>query len=98
LLDYRFLPLARAEPLEAARFYRTRDVDVAQSFQEDVRRAIDFILIRPKASALVRRRRIRRKILRRFPYSLYYAVKEDFVLIVAVGHHSRRPGYWSSRV
>jgi plasmid stabilization system protein ParE len=33
----------------------------------------------------------------RFPYSVYYAELVDRIWIAAVGHHSRRPGYWARR-
>jgi plasmid stabilization system protein ParE len=32
-----------------------------------------------------------------FPYSLYYEILEDRIWIAAVGHNSRRPGYWKRR-
>jgi hypothetical protein len=35
--------------------------------------------------------------MRRFPYSLIYTVIGDEVRILAVAHHSRRPGYWRGR-
>jgi hypothetical protein len=45
---------------------------------------------------------VRRAVLRRFPYSLIYAVEPDEVLILAVSHHRRprtpKSWRWSSRV
>ncbi len=36
--------------------------------------------------------------IRRFPYILYYRIVDpDHVLIVAVAHAQRRPGYWLRR-
>ena len=32
-----------------------------------------------------------------FPYSLIYRVQGDEIRIIAVAHHSRRPGYWVGR-
>jgi plasmid stabilization system protein ParE len=40
---------------------------------------------------------IRKHILQKFRYSLIYAIEKDGVLILAVAHHSRRPGYWVGR-
>jgi len=40
---------------------------------------------------------IRRKLIRRFPYGVLYSVKTDAVLIIAIMHCSRRPGYWKDR-
>lgn len=33
----------------------------------------------------------------KFPYSLIYRVFPDHIRIIAVAHHSRRPGYWAER-
>ena len=33
----------------------------------------------------------------RFPYAIYYEVKEERVLVLAFAHHKRRPSYWISR-
>jgi hypothetical protein len=41
---------------------------------------------------------LRRALLRRFPFSLIYAVETTAVVIVAVAHQSRRSGYWRNRV
>jgi toxin ParE1/3/4 len=41
---------------------------------------------------------IRKRVLRKFPYSLIYTVESEELLILAVAHHSRRPRYWVSRV
>jgi len=36
--------------------------------------------------------------LRRFPFTLYYRIRRTNVLIVAVAHKRKRPGYWRQRV
>ncbi len=35
--------------------------------------------------------------LRDFPYSLIYRLQDDTVRVIAIAHHSRRPGYWINR-
>lgn len=35
--------------------------------------------------------------LHKFPYSLIYRLQDDAVRIIAIAHHSRRPGYWVKR-
>ena len=32
-----------------------------------------------------------------FPYSLIYRLQDHTVCVIAVAHHSRRPGYWVGR-
>ena len=41
---------------------------------------------------------VRRRIVRRFPYSILYTLEGDEVVVLAVAHQSRRPGYWTRRV
>ena len=41
---------------------------------------------------------VRRKVLRRFPYSVAWLVEPTGIVIVAVAHGKRRPGYWLDRV
>jgi hypothetical protein len=41
---------------------------------------------------------VRAKALRRFPYSLMYVIDDRELLIVAIAHQSRRPGYWADRL
>jgi plasmid stabilization system protein ParE len=40
---------------------------------------------------------IRRALLRRFPYAVYFAVEDQFVVVLAVLHASRDPAAWQWR-
>jgi plasmid stabilization system protein ParE len=40
----------------------------------------------------------RKFVLQRFPFNVFYRSGEAEIIIVAVAHHRRRPGYWSDRV
>ena len=44
------------------------------------------------------RKRVRGKLLRRFPYIIIYAIEPNQVRILAVAHQSRRPSYWVDRL
>lgn len=35
--------------------------------------------------------------LNRFPYSLIYGIEGDEIVIIALAHQSREPGYWADR-
>jgi len=37
-------------------------------------------------------------LLHKFPFSVIVQQRADTVVVVALAHHSRRPGYWRSRV
>ena len=40
----------------------------------------------------------KRLLLHRFPFSLIAIERSDELIIVALVHHARRPGYWKSRL
>ncbi|HEY5074443.1 MAG TPA: type II toxin-antitoxin system RelE/ParE family toxin, partial [Pyrinomonadaceae bacterium] len=40
----------------------------------------------------------RKFVLQRFPFNMFYRPSESEIVIVAVAHQKRRPGYWSVRV
>ncbi|MEP6657871.1 MAG: hypothetical protein ABJC33_11595 [Betaproteobacteria bacterium] len=41
---------------------------------------------------------IRRVIVKDFPFSIVYRPEEGGIVVFAVVHHARLPGYWRSRV
>ena len=52
----------------------------------------------PEAWPVWRRADVRQRVLRRYPYSIFYVTEAGVIVIVAVAHHKRRPGYWLSRL
>lgn len=63
----------------------------------EIRRAEHIIEQFPESAEEIRPG-LRKCILRKFRYSLIYSRETNSVLILAVAHHSRRPGYWVGRV
>ena len=95
--SYRFLTPAEEEMTEAALFYEAATVLLGGDFLDDVQRAVDSIRNFPHAGESVDSN-LRRIQLHRFPFTLIYTVEEDSIVIVAVAHQKRRPGYWRSRI
>jgi len=93
---HRYLPLAREELNEAAAFYEASVPGLGNAFLDDVERAVQAVLERPRIGAPVGRK-LRKTILRRFPFSIVFADRGPEIVIVAVAHQRRRPGYWRGR-
>jgi plasmid stabilization system protein ParE len=93
----RYLSPAQLELEEAVAFYDRRSRVVARAFLADVMSALEGVRRLPE-SAPVLRGAVRRKPLRKFPYSILFALDGDTVVIVAVMHGKRRPDYWAPRV
>jgi hypothetical protein len=96
MISYRFLTPAEEEMTEAALFYEAASSQLGTDFLDDVQRAIDTLRNYPLAGECITSD-LRRTLLHRFPFTLIYAIEENVIVIIAVAHESRRPGYWKSR-
>jgi plasmid stabilization system protein ParE len=95
---FRFHPEARIEVSDAASWYRERSRETARDFAGAVADGVRSIRERPEAWATWRSMDVRHRLLHRFPYSIFFVIENDVVVIVAVAHHRRRPGYWLPRL
>jgi plasmid stabilization system protein ParE len=95
-VTYQFHPAARAELLAAARWYEARRQGLGRQFLAESRRTVEASLLTPDAFPTLSRR-TRRCRLRRFPYAIVYRREEEAIVIYAVMHLRRRPGYWAER-
>ena len=96
MTSHRYLPSAREELNEAAAFYHARVPGLGEAFLDDVERAIETIQDNPRIGAAVGGR-FRRTFIGRFPFSIIYAERDGEIVIVAVAHQRKRPGYWRGR-
>jgi plasmid stabilization system protein ParE len=96
LIPVQFHFEAEAEFGEAAAFFETKLVGLGVAFAAEVERATLFISAFPDAGSPLGRR-LRRIIVRRFPYAIIYRYEAALLLIVAVAHQHRHPGYWRNR-
>ncbi|MCC7493135.1 MAG: type II toxin-antitoxin system RelE/ParE family toxin [Fimbriimonadaceae bacterium] len=92
-----FGPAAEAELLEAAAWYAEHGPNLPRQLRREVQEAVRAIREQPERFPLLHQD-IRRCLLRRFPYALLYRATHDLVVIVAVMHLSREPGYWQERL
>ena len=88
---------AEEELLHEIGYLELRANGLGRRFFAEVRRAENLISQFPESAEEIRPG-IRKRILRKFRYSLIYSAEKDGLLILAVAHHSRRPGYWIGRV
>jgi plasmid stabilization system protein ParE len=81
----------------AARWYAERSVAAAEAFSIEMDAAEAAIARLPEAwPPFVHG--TRRYLLQRFPFNVVYRIEGRRILIVAVAHARRRPGYWTVRV
>jgi toxin ParE1/3/4 len=95
--DLEYLEEALEEAEAAAGWYADRSLTAAAGFSEEIDAAEEAIAEFPEAWPSFAHG-TRRYLLRRYPFSIVYRIGSGRILIVAVAHAHRRPGYWKSRV
>ena len=97
MTSYAFHPEALAEYEAAALYYAERDPMLGRLFVAAVEDTIDRVLASPTRWRVLDED-VRRCLTRVFPYGVVYTIEPDFILIAAVMHCSRKPGYWNQRI
>ena len=92
----RLLPPAEQELFDAARYYELQASGLGQDFLDKVKLALQDLASSTEQWPIVKDD-IRRRLIRRFPYSLLYRIDPDEIAILAVMHQRRHPSYWLSR-
>ena len=96
-----YVPAAIDDLEDAVLWYETKRDGLGLRFRSAVIKAEQRLAQNPGLGAPVVGRSVprgvRRLRLKRFPYSLFY-VDDGEVVVVAVAHDRRRPGYWKDRV
>ncbi|MFW6012287.1 MAG: type II toxin-antitoxin system RelE/ParE family toxin [bacterium] len=93
----RYLTPAREEFLESVAHYELQSPGLGLGFIEEVEHAIVRLAAFPEHGSphLAGTRRI---VLGRFPFDVVYLAEPQEIVVVAVAHHKREPGYWRGRV
>ena len=97
----RLLRQAEEELRRAIRYYERSRAGLGAEFYRCVADAMAALAHRPDRFPVYEgfstRRTFRRARVKRFPYVVVFEVRPDEILVVAVAHASRRPGYWRRR-
>jgi plasmid stabilization system protein ParE len=92
-----FHPQAEQEYLTALAWYRERSLIAAINFENAFGRALTRIMEAPKRWPIYIAD-FRKYTLRQYPFSILYQDLPSQVVVFAVAHGRRRPGYWRDRV
>jgi plasmid stabilization system protein ParE len=99
MMNIRFLKAAQEELDKAVEWYNQKSPGLGARFLTQVNVSLRRIACHPYLCAKIKDD-IRRCLVNRFPYGLIYGVDEDkeVIVIIAVAHLHRKPGYWHKRV
>ncbi|MEO0531230.1 MAG: type II toxin-antitoxin system RelE/ParE family toxin [Planctomycetota bacterium] len=100
-MAYEFTEEAQLELADATIWYDRQCVGLGEEFEAKVFRTIEAVERHPEQYGVyegaVTRRAFRRALVQRFPCVVIVRVDGQLIVIYAVKHTSREPGYWECR-
>ncbi len=97
MMRYEFHPEAFQEFRESAAYYEDQRENLGKAFTTVIESVLGEISTSPNSWPFLEED-VRRCTAHRFPYGVLYTVESDYILIIAVMHFSREPGYWRDRL
>jgi toxin ParE1/3/4 len=88
---------AEAELNAAIAYYEHQRKGLGIDLQYEVENAIGLVQQNPQLFPKHNKLGIRKCLVKRFPYTVFYLELKGIIWIAAVAHQMRRPGYWSKR-
>jgi plasmid stabilization system protein ParE len=97
MAEIEITPEAESDILHACRWYNFQKQGLGGEFLDEFVSCIERVEVNPSAFHSVRKN-IRRALLRRFPYCLFYISTRDRIVLLACLHGSRAPSAWTERL
>ena len=82
---------------ETLAYYNHERDGLGYEFASEIQFAFEHISAFPHASPVFSKRS-RRYIVRRFPYGIWYEIRPDHILVLAIMHLERNPTIWIKRL
>jgi plasmid stabilization system protein ParE len=95
-MTHRYADEALREFIAAAQYYNRQVPGLGDEFVDEIEAAAEAVVATPLIWRAIEED-VRRYLVRRFPYGLYYTIEGEVVVIWAVKHLHRDPDYWQER-
>jgi toxin ParE1/3/4 len=95
--QHRFLEDADSEFFEWIAHYDRVSRTLGDRFVAAIETAVVNIRTYPEIGSSIGKA-LRKLVVTEFPHSVIYANETEEIVIIAVAHHKRRPGYWRRRL
>ena len=94
-----FLLEAEEEMNSSAQYYNQQLSGLGLDFLKEIEKSLQIIEKGPERWPYYEQN-IHKYNTRRFPFSLFYVFEKniDKIIIIAVAHQKRKPGYWKQRI
>ena len=94
---FRLLRRAELELEGAWQFYEAESPDLSDRFLGEFLSVMERLGHFPESGPKISRR-LRVARLNKFRFNVIYQIEPLSILVVAIGHQSRKPGYWRGRI
>lgn len=96
-MKLRLVSPSRSELSDAFDWYETIQLGLGHQFLQEFDKTMARVRTFPHSAAMVMN--ASRKVgLRRFPYSIWYMVESEDIVVYAISHQHREPFYWLRRL
>ena len=92
-----FTEAARVELIDAQDWYKAEAPGLGRRFRAEIDSIVQRMTDNPRQFPMVFKT-LRRARAKKFPYSLFFLIEPDTLLVVACFHSSRDPRHWQKRV
>ena len=89
-------PEAEADIQSAYDWYESQQTGLGEDFLQSLDNVVAGIQRLPEKHPVVYRE-LRRALLRRYPYAVFYLVRPDQIVVVSVMHQRQDPARWQAR-
>ena len=98
-MDYELIirPEAKADLLDAFYWYQKQ----RQGLGLDFKLCVDEVISKIRRNPLIHKeifQNVRRSVIKRFPFGVFYTIENERIIILAVMHARRDPMKWKNRI
>lgn len=95
-MKIRFLKLAKKEFDWAISYYNREQKDLGFKFKSEIKSSIENILKFPNLYPIVGGD-LQKCVTHTFPFTIFYTIHKDIIVIVAVANHYKKPEHYLNR-
>ena len=97
ILPIKLLDVAEIEASEAIDWYENEEFGLGTKFRKSIEAAISSIQKHSVAFPVVHGSHVRNAQVRKFPFTIFFTIRADRILVYSIFHHSRNPIIWRRR-
>ena len=91
-----FLEPAYKEYQEAIEFYNLQSDGLGNKFRDEIDKTISIIKNYPESFTQYTQH-TRKAVVNIFPYNIFYSLRDNRIIVIAIAHQHRKPNYWNKR-